>query len=340
MTQPLLAALALVLLAGAALVGWRTGSRSSPSPVRVAHSGYLPQAPLIARRHRTRRRMRLLAVLALAAVSLLAATLAGLPRETTTTHHPVKSRDVVFCLDVSGSMLPLDRDIIDTLSDLVTHFRGERVALRLWNATTMTVFPLTDDYDLVHSELTKLSDMLASVEVRGNAIYASPTLIEYLSPTTASEDTAGSLIGDGLAGCALAFPESSERRSRSLILATDNLPQGSAIYTLPQAVDVTAERGIDLYTIYSTLGVKLDQADDPAAARDELARETARVNGRFYKAVDSSTTSDVLDAISSSLAHTQDNPRPPEQTDASGPYIGFAALFCLLGLAACVRGRL
>ena len=34
------------------------------------------------------------------------------------------SRDIVLCLDVSGSTLPYDREVIDTYLELVKHFEG------------------------------------------------------------------------------------------------------------------------------------------------------------------------------------------------------------------------
>ena len=49
-------------------------------------------------------------------------------------------------------------------SKLVSHFRGERIALSIFNSTSRTVFPLTDDYDLVSSQLTKAADALRGVE--------------------------------------------------------------------------------------------------------------------------------------------------------------------------------
>lgn len=37
------------------------------------------------------------------------------------------SRDIVLCLDVSGSALPYDRAVIETYLELVSHFQGERI---------------------------------------------------------------------------------------------------------------------------------------------------------------------------------------------------------------------
>ena len=55
----------------------------------------------------------------------------------------------MLCLDVSGSALPYDRQVIGTYRDLVRSFEGERIGLSIFNSTSRTVFPLTDDYELV-----------------------------------------------------------------------------------------------------------------------------------------------------------------------------------------------
>ena len=74
------------------------------------------------------------------------------------------SRDIVLCLDVSGSALPYDREVIDTYRTLVDNFKGERIGLSIFNSTSRTVFPLTDDYELVSEQLDKTSTILKGVE--------------------------------------------------------------------------------------------------------------------------------------------------------------------------------
>lgn len=74
------------------------------------------------------------------------------------------SRDIVLCLDVSGSTLPYDREVIDTYRKLVSNFKGERIGLSIFNSTSRTVFPLTDDYELVSKQLAEASKILKGVE--------------------------------------------------------------------------------------------------------------------------------------------------------------------------------
>ena len=70
----------------------------------------------------------------------------------------------MLCLDVSGSTLPYDREVIDTYRTLVDNFKGERIGLSIFNSTSRTVFPLTDDYELVSEQLDKTSTILKGVE--------------------------------------------------------------------------------------------------------------------------------------------------------------------------------
>ena len=90
-----------------------------------------------------------IAVLAVLAASVLSGRIAS---ERISTPE-FSSRDIVLCLDVSGSMYEYDTEILSTFAELVDTFEGERVALSIFNSTSRTVFPLTNDYDLVQREL-------------------------------------------------------------------------------------------------------------------------------------------------------------------------------------------
>lgn len=82
----------------------------------------------------------------MAAALLLTFALIARPATVDQGEERASSRDVVLCLDVSGSTLPYDREVIDTYRDLVSHFQGERIGMSIFNSTSRTVFPLTDDY--------------------------------------------------------------------------------------------------------------------------------------------------------------------------------------------------
>lgn len=96
-----------------------------------------------------------LAVILLVVALALATALVARPSTVDEGEEKASSRDIVLCLDVSGSALPYDREVIDTYRQLVDSFKGERIGLSIFNSTSRTVFPLTDDYELVSKQLGK-----------------------------------------------------------------------------------------------------------------------------------------------------------------------------------------
>lgn len=105
-----------------------------------------------------------LAISVLVLALALAIVLVARPSQVDAGDERASSRDIVLCLDVSGSTLPYDREVIDTYLELVKHFKGERIGLSIFNSTSRTVFPLTDDYELVTKQLTSASKALKGVE--------------------------------------------------------------------------------------------------------------------------------------------------------------------------------
>ena len=99
-----------------------------------------------------RRWNRAAAVLAVLALITMAA-LVGRPARVAAEDEHSANRDIVLCLDVSGSTLPYDQQVIATYRTLISHFKGERIGLSIFNSTSRTVFPLTDDYSMAARQL-------------------------------------------------------------------------------------------------------------------------------------------------------------------------------------------
>jgi hypothetical protein len=141
----------IALLAAAVL--WRDLRRRRGAQRPVANSGALTRLPAfraVLRAHRART-----TVLAAAAAVVAVAGLVGAARpvDTTVERPQSRSRDIMLCLDVSGSMASYDAALVGTFRRLVTDFEGERIGLVIFNGSAATVFPLTDDYDYIHDEL-------------------------------------------------------------------------------------------------------------------------------------------------------------------------------------------
>lgn len=205
-----------------------------------------------------------LAAILLAALLALTTLLMGRPSTVDAQTEHSETRDIVLCLDVSGSALPYDREVIATYLDLVRNFQGERIGLSIFNSTSRTVFPLTDDYDLVTDQLNQANDLLKGVQTQDDINNMSDAdyqkVSDWLSGTQ-NRKQATSLIGDGLVNCAAMLPglaaadgdsaAQSTNRSASIVLATDNVVSGTPTYSLEQALDVAGSANISVDGLYA-----------------------------------------------------------------------------------------
>ncbi len=152
----LLAALAATV-AVHRLLSHRT-ARATSAVANSAALTALPEYRRALRAHRIR-----MAVLAASAVLLGGAALLGAARpvDTTVERPETRNRDIILCLDISGSMAAYDAELVSTFKRLVTSFEGERIGLVIFNSSAATVFPLTDDYDFINEELDLAGRALA-----------------------------------------------------------------------------------------------------------------------------------------------------------------------------------
>ncbi|NEG69378.1 VWA domain-containing protein [Bifidobacterium choloepi] len=202
------------------------------------------------------------AAVLLALALVVALVMAGRPSSVDKSDETTGNRDIVLCLDVSGSTLPYDNEVIETYLKLVKHFEGERIGLSIFNSTSRTVFPLTDDYDLVQQQLENASTILKGVETQDDIDALTDAQYQAVSDWldgTQNKNNATSLIGDGLVSCAAMLPgftyssgqsEGADREA-SIVLATDNVVSGTETYTLQQALDLTSQAGITVDGLYS-----------------------------------------------------------------------------------------
>lgn len=275
--MPLALAALAILVAGAAW--WRARSRTTRAQVPIANSARLTALP--AYRRALGRSGVWLSLGALALAFLLGVTSIAAGRwiyqrvET-----PEKfNRDIVLCLDVSGSMVDYDVQVIDRYVEMLPGFEGERISLVLWDATAVPVFPLTDDYGFVKDQLELVA---ASMDDPGASEYSAGT----------RNGTGASLVGDGLASCALMFgPTADDGRSRSIIFATDNAVNGSTLISLPEAVQIATDRGITIF------GLDANSYDN--AFSDEYRTNLEQHGGSYYKLQDESSVRSIVDAITS-----------------------------------------
>jgi len=297
---PWLVPVVLAVVAAALLAGLLLRERGGTTP--VANTDDLRRVPAL-RAWRVRYgALRVGVAVALAAASVATAVLAARPVTVQERTRELANRDIVLCLDVSGSMVEYDERVVATFEDLVEGFTGERVALSLFDSTSATVFPLTDDYELVTAQLR------AAREAFGGDL--SDEAADWFAGTAGIEGQA-SLIGDGVASCALLFDQFDAERSRSVVLATDNEVWGDPVYSLPAAADLAAARGVVLYALYP------DEGELGAATAGELRVAAERTGGMLAAVEDPRAVPQILDRVQASqLAAMQADPERVVTDDA------------------------
>ena len=112
---------------------------------------------------RLRRRYQSLVSVELASLSLVGLAAIGLTMRPLSEHRAdreVRNRDVMLCLDVSGSMIQLDADVLASFATLTAGLEGERIGLTIFNGSAVSVFPLTDDADYIADTLAQSATLL------------------------------------------------------------------------------------------------------------------------------------------------------------------------------------
>lgn len=210
------------------------------------------------------------------------------------------SRDVMLCLDVSGSMSQTDVPALRELGALSARLHGDRVGLTIFDSAAQSIFPLTDDAAYAQRQLSTAASALARSDVT------------FLTGTIPRGSNDSSLVSDGLVSCLQRFDHPQVKRARSVVLVSDNEAGSGAVYTLAQAVDLARRHRVRVYAIWPR---------DPLAPRAGVAlrAEVERTGGRFYLVSDPFAVSAIvrqvqrLDATSlrssPQVAHT-DEPAP------------------------------
>ena len=261
---------ALALLIAARLLIRRRRQMGRP----VAHGERLTDLPEYQRALR-RYKATLVLAMALGALFLAAtATASARPAQRTTEQPDIRNRDIVLCLDVSGSMTSTDAAIAKVFQELAREFDGERIGMVIFDSSSVQLFPLTVDYDYAAEQLTAAQKALDS----GAGSFFEGTW----------NGGGSSLIGDGLASCVQSFPDvesesGDAKRSRSVVLATDNFLSGDPIFTLQQAGGLARSKNVKVYALNPGDFDYGNQADQPGGQLRAVAEGT----GGSYFTLDS-----------------------------------------------------
>jgi len=261
----------------AALGWWQRDRGRRPRSLPLANTDLLTGLPEFSRalaRHRLRT-----ATLAVATsgVAILALVGAARPFGTAVITPDQTNRDIVLCLDVSGSMTDVDEAVLATFRRLADGFRGERLSLVVFNTSAVPVFPLTDDAQFLQDQL--LAAQQAFTHGLDGRFFAGTLL-----------GSGSSLIGDGVATCVHSFDHAEAHRARSIILATDNLPAGRSIFPLVEAAALARAADIQIYAMNPA-----DRAGSSAA--DELKAASEATGGRYFGLGATDTVARILASV-------------------------------------------
>jgi Ca-activated chloride channel family protein len=317
------------------LVVTRTRSAQTTHPKIWNLKDQLSRPPAI-RRYRLYRRT---VISSLAAVSVLLASVIGLsarPSQATHLTSSSQSRDIVLCLDVSGSALPFDRQVIAAYLALVEHFRTERIGMSIFNSTSRTVFPLTNDYKLVKTQLTSSLRALKDVQSQKSIDSMSKADYQHISDWlagTQDRKDATSLIGDGLMGCEAMIPgftvSATSRQPRiapaSIVFATDNVLSGTPIFTLREALQQANLNSIRVDALFT--GANQDMQSRPTL---DLKKQITANGGTFLARTNSDSVAGLVQAIERQKIRQASRDQTIDVTDQPQPWILVIALLTML----------
>ena len=216
-------------------------------------------------------------LLACAAISFIASlfsltAVAARPTQRQEHGSASEKRDIVLCLDISGSMYNYQEELIKYFNEVVSSLHKQRIAVTIFDGKPVSLIPLTDDYDALIETLSMLSEDLFN---------------EYRFFISATFSTSSSAIGDGVMGCVNSLDLSTENaRAKSVIIATDNAYGiSSQSVDIGQVARYAKRYGVTFYGIYvPSSGLK---------QKNEFANAISITGGAFYDLGDYYTSANI-----------------------------------------------
>lgn len=310
--------------------------------VKVAHTQRITRLPEYLARNKAYRRW-LWVVLIVGLLGVLSAViLSSRPARQNLVTPAQTNRDIVLCLDVSGSMTNVDIELVKTFEQLVNEFAGQRIGLDIFNFNNSQVVPVTDDYTLVKEQLAYAKKMLAIDPFSSDLDVTSERTIflagtQSFSITTSdgrSFFSPSSNVGVGLAGCAQHLGENLSGRSQSIVLATDNELGGieeNAMISTKQAMMLAKQKGIRVYAldpgVYDQEANKSSAgtADNYSGEHAVLKSYALTTGGAYYRLSSVDVVPDIITKVSEQEAKLFVGDAQYAATDT--PLPGFIILF-------------
>lgn len=229
------------------------------------------------------------------------------------------NRDIFLCMDISGSVNNLNEQVVDNLVSTVNSLQGERFGVSIFNTSSVTLSPLTDDYNYVTNILKTIKKSIDFDYKSDDSKFSDfMTYASYLTRGTleGNEVRGSSLIGDGLATCVYNFNNLEKERSRIIIFTTDNDLAGTPMVELLDAARIAKKYNIKVFGI-GTQNISKKN-------KDEFKKAVEITGGKFYENSTESVSSIISDIEKTSKSLLKDNIEI-KRTDI--PEIPFIILF-------------
>jgi len=238
--------------------------------------------------------MRIALVIALFIVVLSAGVLSSRLVNVNREKSESNSRDIILCLDVSLSMIDTNQEVMAAMRDIVKGLDNDRVGISIFHTTSVTLFPLTDDYDYIDSLLVDLEHAFDSKYRATLDSDESMRLYRLITKGTdiGMDTRGGSLTPDGLASCAYSFGDMNDKeRSRSIIFSTDNEVDGDPYINLMQAAKLCLDNNIHVYSINPNTLITNKENND------ELKKASIYTKGEYFELDNKSTVPSIINNI-------------------------------------------
>lgn len=226
---------------------------------KIANTSYIKKNPYFQKKIKKYKRI-ILTLKCLSIFSMIIAIfLIARPNKVETKNSGEYNRDIVLCMDISSSVYDLDQELVKHYQNTVKSLKGERFAISIFNTTSVTLVPLTDDYQYVLDVLEKVkkgifvsTKSLDAIEAAGISNREYLFYRRYIEEGTVEKanERGSSIIGDGLASCVYNFSNLEEDRTRIIIFSTDNDDASKKpITTLEDAASLAKKKGIIVFGI-------------------------------------------------------------------------------------------
>lgn len=204
----------LFLLVPLAVLLFRRYKKRVTSHVFIAETSSLQHLPSYQKIQTRMKRLAVIEKVLLVLLLISLVILAARPMQAVTTVSEEKSRDIVLCLDVSGSMTEYVAPALEAMQQIANENPNDRYSIVTFASRGYVVMPLTRDQAAITERINELRTIYTDIENNDNA-FVYRTLAGY-----------GTDIGEGILTAVNRFSNLSTYKSRSVILLSDLVQTG------------------------------------------------------------------------------------------------------------------